>query len=73
MAVRELTKLIGGLSSTTVAVLPPTVQYCQLQNQQIQELIQHKSFEGGSETLLGGQRGATFVERKSCFRTMENF
>ena len=42
---RELSKLIGRLLSTTIAVLPAPLQYCHLQHQQIQKLISCNPFE----------------------------
>ena len=45
VTVRELSKLIGRLSSTAIAVLPAPLHYRHLQHQQIQKLICHNSFE----------------------------
>ena len=45
VTVRELSKLIGRLSSTAIAVLPAPLHYRHLQHQQIQKLISHNSFE----------------------------
>ena len=45
VTVRKLSKLIGMLSSTAIAVLPEPLHYGHLQHQQIQKLICHKSFE----------------------------
>ena len=41
----ELSKLIGRLSSTAIAVLPAPLLYRQFQHQQIQKLICHNCFE----------------------------
>ena len=46
VAVRKLTKLNRTLSSTTITVLPAPLENRQLRSLQIQEFIQHKSFEG---------------------------
>ena len=45
VTVRELSKLIGRLSTTAIAVLPAPLHYPHLQHQQIQKLICHNSFE----------------------------
>ena len=45
VTVRELSKLIGRLSSTTIAVLLAPLHYRHLQHQQIHKLICHNSFE----------------------------
>ena len=42
---RELSKLIGRLSSTAVVVLAASLHYCPLQHKQIQKLICNNSFE----------------------------
>ena len=43
---RELSKLIGRLSSTALAVLPAPLQYRTLQHEQIQGMISKSSLEG---------------------------
>ena len=45
VTVRKLSKLIGRLSSTAIAILPAPLHYRHLQHQQIQKLICHNSFE----------------------------
>ena len=45
VTVRELSKLIGRLSYTAIALLPAPLHYHNLQHQQIQKLIYHNSFE----------------------------
>ena len=39
-----MTQLIGSLSSTAIAVLPPPLQYQSLQRQQILELAEKQRF-----------------------------
>ena len=46
VTVRELSKLIGWLSSTALAVLPARLQYRALEHQQIQGMISKSSLEG---------------------------
>ena len=45
ITVRKLSKLIGRLSSTAIAVLPAPIHYRHLQHQQIQKLICHNPFQ----------------------------
>ena len=45
VTVRKLSKLIGRLSSTAIAVLPAPLHYRHLHHQQIQKLISHNSIE----------------------------
>ena len=44
VSLRQMTQLIGRLSSTAIAVLPAPLQYRSLQRQQILELAEKKSF-----------------------------
>ena len=52
VTVRELSKLIGRLSSTAIAVFPTTLQHPNLQHPQMQKLICHNSFEEKVEILV---------------------
>lgn len=45
VSIRDLTKLLGLLSSSAVAVLPAPLQYRAIQSQQIKELSRHKNFD----------------------------
>ena len=47
VSLRQMTQLIGRLSSTAIAALPAPLQYRSLQRQQILELAEKKSYSAG--------------------------
>ena len=57
VSIRELTQVLGGLSSTAIAVLATPFQYRAIQRQQIAELVITKSFDSRIVLIEKSRKG----------------